>query len=47
MARPSVLFVLKNTNNLLFYPTLFMEKLFEKLPLFNRLAATVCFVAEK
>jgi hypothetical protein len=41
------LFVLKNTSNLLFQPNLVFEKLFEKLPFVNRLAATVCFVAEK
>ncbi len=41
------LFVLKNTSNLLFRPSLAAEKLLEKLPFFNRLAATVCFVAEK
>jgi 2-polyprenyl-3-methyl-5-hydroxy-6-metoxy-1,4-benzoquinol methylase len=41
------LFVLKNTSNLIFYPTLAAEKILEKLPLINRLAATVCFVAEK
>jgi 2-polyprenyl-3-methyl-5-hydroxy-6-metoxy-1,4-benzoquinol methylase len=41
------LFVLKNTSNFLFPLFLVGEKVLERLPVINRGAATVCFVAER
>ncbi|NIM19606.1 MAG: methyltransferase domain-containing protein [Candidatus Latescibacteria bacterium] len=41
------LFVLKNTSNALFPSLRTAERILENLPGLNRLAATVCFVAEK
>ena len=41
------LFVLKNTSNRAFPAAVFFEKIAEKTPILNRLAATVCVVAKK